>query len=297
MNAKERGFLLLTCQLGVPERKPLTVAQFRTLAKRMQAGQRPTEERELTAADIVAIGYNRSMADRIVSLLNDGFVLEKYLSRGKKQDCYPISRISEQYPQIVHQRLGLDAPGCLWAKGDLSLLKMEKIALVGSRELAEVNRAFAEKVGMEAARQGFTLVSGNARGADRVAQQACLENGGKVISIVADELCKCPLQENVLYLSEEGFDLPFSATRALSRNRVIHVLGSRTFVAQASLGEGGTWSGTAKNLQNSWSPVFCFDDGSAAATELAQMGAALIEPEQLTDISALCAAASSFLEE
>lgn len=297
MNAKERGFLLLTCQLGVPERKPLTVAQFRTLAKRMQAAERPAEDRELAEEDLVAIGYNREMADRIISLLNDGFVLDKYLSRGKKQDCCPISRISEQYPQIVHQRLGLDAPGSLWAKGDVSVLETEKLALVGSRELAEVNRAFAEKVGMEAARQGFTLVSGNARGADRAAQQACLENGGKVISIVADELCKCPLQENVLYLSEEGFDLPFSATRALSRNRVIHVLGSRTFVAQASLGEGGTWSGTAKNLQNSWSPVFCFDDGSAAAAELAQMGATPVKPEQLTDISALCAAASSFLEE
>ena len=296
MIAKERGFLLLTCQLGVPERKPLTVAQFRTLAKRMQAAERPAEDRELAGEDLVAIGYDREMADRIISLLNDGFILDKYLTRGKKQACFPISRIGKEYPSVVHQRLGLDAPGCLWAKGDGSLLETAKIAVVGSRELAEANEKFAEQVGVEAARQGFTLVSGNARGADRVAQQACLENGGKVISVVADELSNCPLQENVLYLSEEGFDLPFSATRALSRNRVIHALATRTFVAQASLGEGGTWSGTTKNLQNSWSPVFCFDDGSAAAAELAQMGAVLVEPEQLSNISALCAEVKSFFD-
>lgn len=296
MIAKEQGFLLLTCQLGVPERKPLTVAQFRTLAKRMQVAERPAEDRELAEEDLVAIGYDREMADRIISLLNDGFILDKYLSRGKKQACFPISRIGEQYPKAVHQRLGLDAPGCLWAKGDVSLLETAKIALVGSRLLAEENKHFAERVGAEAARQGFTLVSGNARGADRIAQQACLKNGGKVISVVADALSDCPLQENVLYLSEEGFDLPFSATRALSRNRVIHALATRTFVAQASLGEGGTWSGTTKNLQNSWSPVFCFDDGSAAATELAQMGATLIAPEQLSDISSLYSAVSSFLD-
>lgn len=296
MNAKEQGFLLLTCQLGVPDRKPLTVAQFRTLAMRTQAAERTAEARELTAEDIVALGYGRDVADRIVALLSDGFVLDKYLSRGEKQDCYPISRISEAYPRAVHQRLGLDAPGCLWAKGDLALLETEKIALVGSRELAEENKAFAEQVGMEAAKQGITLVSGNARGADRIAQQACLENGGNVISVVADELYKCPLQKNVLYLSEEGFDLPFSATRALSRNRVIHAMVSRTFVAQASFGEGGTWSGTTKNLQKLWSPVFCFDDGSAAAMELAQMGAALVQPEQLSDINALCADAKSFLD-
>ncbi len=296
MNAKEQGFLLLTCQLGDPERKPLSVAQFRTLARRMQAAERPTEARELTGEDLIALGYSRPMADRIVDLLNDGFILDKYLSRGKKQDCFPISRISQEYPHAVHQRLGLDAPGCLWAKGDVALLETEKIALVGSRELAEANEKFAEQVGVEAARQGFTLVSGNARGADRVAQQACLENGGNVISVVADELCNCPGQKNVLYLSEEGFDLPFSAMRALSRNRVIHALASRTFVAQSSLGEGGTWSGTTKNLQKLWSPVFCFDDGSAAATELAQMGAALVKPEQLSDIFALCADVKSFLD-
>ena len=296
MIAKEQGFLLLTSSLGDPDRKPLTVAQFRNLAKQMQTVERPGENRELTAGDLVAYGYNREAANRIISLLADQFVLDKYLSRGKKLGCTPITRVSENYPIIVRRRLGLGAPGCLWAKGDLTLLETQKIALVGSRELEEGNKAFAASVGYEAARQGITLVSGNARGADRIAQQACLENGGKVISVVADALSNCPLQENVLYLSEEGFDLPFSATRALSRNRVIHALATRTFVAQASLGEGGTWSGTTKNLQNSWSPVFCFDDGSAAAAELAQMGATLIAPEQLSDISSLYSAVSSFLD-
>jgi len=295
MNAKERGFLLLTSGLGVPDRKPLTVAQFRTLARRMQTAERPAETRELTLEDVVACGYDRTMADRIVRLLEDGFILDKYLLRGKKQNCVPISRVSRQYPLAVRKRLGLDAPGCLWTKGDVALLETEKIALVGSRRLAEENRKFAEKVGYEAARQGITLVSGNARGADKVAQDACLNNGGKVISVVADELCNCPLTENVLYLSEEGFDSPFSAARALSRNRVIHSLGFATVVAQSAVGEGGTWRGTTQNLQKSWSPVFCYDDGSAAAIELVQMGATLIKPEELSDLSALQSGTNSFL--
>ncbi|MBQ3491311.1 MAG: DNA-processing protein DprA [Oscillospiraceae bacterium] len=295
MNAKERGFLLLTSGLGVPDRKPLTVAQFRTLARRMQTAERPAETRELTLEDVVACGYDRTMADRIVRLLEDGFILDKYLLRGKKQNCVPISRVSRQYPLAVRKRLGLDAPGCLWTKGDVALLETEKIALVGSRRLAEENRKFAEKVGYEAARQGITLVSGNARGADKVAQDACLNNGGKVISVVADELCNCPLTENVLYLSEEGFDSPFSAARALSRNRVIHSLGFATVVAQSAVGEGGTWRGTTQNLQKNWSPVFCYDDGSAAAIELAQMGATLIKPEELSDLSALQSGTNSFL--
>ena len=45
MTPREQGFLLLTSRLGDPERKPLTVAQFRTLAKQVQAMAAPEESR------------------------------------------------------------------------------------------------------------------------------------------------------------------------------------------------------------------------------------------------------------
>lgn len=287
MNAGERGFLLLTSQLGSPNRKPLTVAQFRDLAGRVRQMEQPKTSRELTEDDLLALGYNRSMSSRIVQLLTDESLLSRYVSRGQRRDCFPISRVSEQYPLAVRKRLGLDAPGCLWAKGDLRLLGRQTVSLVGCRDISEPNRLFAEAVGREVAKQGFVLVSGNARGADKTAQEACLKNGGCVISVVADELEKYPLTNNVLYLSEDGFDLPFTAARALSRNRVIHTLGCLTLVAQCNGQNGGTWDGTVKNLRNNWSPVFCFKDGSAASLELEQLGATLIDVRQLSDLPAL----------
>lgn len=287
MNAKERGFLLLTSQLGDPERKPLTVAQFRALANRVTQMERPKTSRELTEEDLVALGYDRSMAQRIVGLLASDLPLERYLNRGHLRDCFPISRVSEGYPFAVRKRLGLDAPGCLWAKGDISLLDRQTIALVGSRELSRQNSIFAERVGREAAKQGFVLVSGNARGADKVAQEACLQNGGSVICVVADELEKHPIIHNVLYLSEDSFDLPFSSQRALSRNRIIHTLGYITIVAQCIGETGGTWDGTVKNLRHRWSPVFTFADGSPMSVELEQLGATGIRLDELSDLSAL----------
>ena len=287
MNGNERGFLLLTSQLGDPERKVLTVPQFRTLANRMSSMEKPMESRELTREDLIALGYDAQGADRIVELLAETFRLDWYLNRGYRAGCFPITRANDQYPLAVRKRLGLDAPGCLWAKGDLSLLNTQMVSVVGSRELKESNYAFAEAVGREVARQGFTLVSGNARGADKTAQEACLRNGGKVISVVADELEKAPYDKNVLYLSEDSFDLPFSIQRAISRNRVIHALGYLTLVAQSGLKTGGTWDGTAKNLRYNWSPVFCYADESPAVMELEQLGATLISIEQLADLSAL----------
>ncbi len=287
MNIREQGFLLLTSHLGNPERKVLTTHQMRTLADRMRYMAPPEEERDLTVKDLTDLGFGRELAQWILRLLEEDSLLRHYVSRAERIGCVPITRVSPAYPSILHQRLGLDSPGCLWAKGDVSLLDTPAISLVGSRDLNPENRAFAAAVGHMAAEKGLTLISGNARGADRTAQESCLEAGGRVVSIVADELGKYPLRHNLLYLSEDGFDEPFSAQRALSRNRCIHALGQVAFVAQATLQKGGTWDGTVKNLHYGWSTVACFRDGSEASRELEQMGAYLIGMEDLKDFSEL----------
>lgn len=287
MNPREKGFLLLTSTLGDPNRRPLTAAQARTLAQRVAAAPRSAEDRQLESRDLTAMGYSLEMAEHILALLDDAVLLEHYLRRGQRLGCHPISRVGEEYPQTIHNRLGLDAPGCLWSRGDLELLQKPAVALVGSRDLEKENLAFAKEVGRQAARQGYVLVSGNARGADRAAQDSCLEHGGEVISIVADELEKYDPRGHMLYLSEDGFDLPFSAQRALSRNRLIHCMGLRTFVAQCGYQRGGTWDGTVKNLRFGWSPVHCFRDGSPAANLLQDMGAEGINLEDLHDFNAL----------
>ena len=143
MTARERGFLLLTSCLGAPHRRPLTVAQFRALADRAAQMDRPLEDRDICPEDLVKLGYDRSMAERIVGLLEGNVSLQRYVRRGKEQDCIPITRVSELYPYAVRKRLGLDAPGCLWAKGDLDILSTQMISLVGSRELLPNNGAFA----------------------------------------------------------------------------------------------------------------------------------------------------------
>lgn len=287
MTPREQGFLLLTSQLGNPERKVLTPAQLRELTRRMASAPRIPVDRELEAADLLALGYSREMAGQILALLEERELLEYYVNRGRKAGCVPVTRVTPAYPTVLRQRLGGEAPGVLWAKGDLSLMNTSAVALVGSRDLRPENRRFAEEVGRQAARQGLTLISGNARGADVTAQNACLRAGGRVISIVADNLASHSAKPNVLYLSEDGFDEEFSAQRALRRNRCIHAMGSAVLVAQANLQKGGTWDGTSKNLRFGWTPVCCFRDGSDAMTVLAQMGASLIGLEALRDLPAL----------
>lgn len=272
----------------------LTVPQLRILAQAVTGSNVAEATGEVQERDLMGLGFNRGSAQRILQLLAEEERLDIYLRDGIQANCLAITRVSEWYPTRVRTRLGLDSPGCLWIKGDPTLFAMPAISLVGSRDLRKENLEFAKMAGKQAALQGFALISGNARGADTVAQETCLAHGGKVISVVADRLADHPLQENVLYISEDGYDLPFSPQRALSRNRVIHALGNAVLVAQCTLEKGGTWDGTVKNLKNDWSPVFCFQDGSVAFSQLRQMGARPITEEQLADLAALRADANLF---
>ncbi len=273
MTGAQRGFLLLSSCLGDPNRRPLSAAQMRTLADRSWKLEDSALQGDLTVSHLLSLGYGQQMAQRILNLLSQEDVLDYYLTKAARQGCTALTRLHEEYPDVLRRSLGFEGPGVLWAKGDIRILDMPKIALVGSRDIKPANSAFARQVGLQAARQGYALVSGNARGADRLAQAACLENGGAVIAVVADGLTDKPYADRVLYLSEEDYDGAFSAQRALSRNRVIHALGEKTFVAQCDYETGGTWDGTVKNLRFGWSPVYCFRDGSAAMEQLFQMGA------------------------
>ena len=295
MTGPERGFLLLSSHLGNPNRKPLTHAQLRTLAQRMQNAPQPEEDRDLIPSDLIKLGYGAELAERIVALLSEEELLDHYLRRANKAGCVPVTRLNPAYPEVLKEKLGFEAPGCLWAKGDPKILENPRISLVGSRDLNPKNAVFAREAGRQAAMQGFCLVSGNARGADRTAQEAALAAGGTVISIVADALSEHLPRKGVLYLSEDAFDEPFSAQRALSRNRCIHALGEKVLVAQCSYQQGGTWDGSIKNLRFSWSPLFCFRDGSPASQLLQQMGAQLIELNDLCDLASLQSAEDNFL--
>lgn len=284
MTGAERGFLLLCCHLGNPERRPLTVAQFRKLSRRVRDAEKAPEDRELALSDLTRLGYGKADAEQILSLFSEEELLDRYLHKAERTGCIPLTPLSPGYPRRLWEALGDDAPACIWARGDLSLLQKAGIALVGSRDLHPENREFARQAGVQAAKQGLVLISGNARGADRTAQEAALATGGKVISILADRLTDHEPRENLLYLSEEGFDLEFSAQRAISRNRCIHAMGFAAIAAQCSLRTGGTWDGSVKNLRFGWSPLYVFDDGSESADLLTEMGAVKIGFEELKDL-------------
>ena len=267
--------LLLCSRLGDPESKPLTMPQFRELGLRVRAsGMQEDRFRQLQLRDLIALGYGEENAARILYLMNRQDALHRYLAKGQLQNIHPLTRISPQYPRCFRDCLQDAAPAVLFYRGDPALLERPAVAVIGSRKLRPENEAFARTAGRLAAEKGFILVSGGAEGADLAAQEACLEAGGSCVIFPADSLVSHVPTPNTLYISTDGYDIHFSAPRALFRNRLIHIMGKKVFAAQCTHGSGGTWQGCLENLKQSWSELYVFDDGSPAMTALMEQGAA-----------------------
>lgn len=266
MRPAEEGLLLLCCALGQPVR-PLSAREYRQLAARFAAA--PPAEGEVTAPLLRALGFSAEFSARVAGLLDRREALHRYLAQ---PGLTVLTRISKQFPAALC-KLGEDCPPALFLRGDAALLQTPCLALTGSRRLRPENRRFAESIGLLAAREGRTLVSGNAVGADQTGQDACLHTGGRVICFIPDALREHSTRKNVLFCSDEGWDIPFSSQRALRRNRYIHALGGISFVAQCTAGSGGSWDGALASLRARLSTVYIFRDGSPDAEALTRYGA------------------------
>ena len=289
MRAAERGVLLLCCALGDPGARPLSMAQFRELSLRAQAiGPGGGDfSAELRAEHLLRLGYGPDEAERIATLLSRGERLDRYLAAAERRGVVPVTRVSAGYPAPVAAKRGASCPPALFCAGNTALFSTKCVGLAGSRRLRPENAAFARRAGELAAAEGLTLVTGGAEGADSEAADACLRAGGSVIVFVPDRLDGRAERAGgrCLLASEDGYDLPFTAARALSRNRLIYQMGGSTLIAQVGSGHGGTWAGAADDLRGGWSALFVFDDGSDGAQALIGRGASPVR--ELTSISRL----------
>ena len=278
--------------------KPLSGRSYRSMRRMLEALGRSEgdPEAELDAPELLRLGQTEEEAEAILRRLRGTAALENHLDTLERLGITALTRISPEYPRRLRERLGENAPMLLYCAGDLTLLQRDGVSLVGSRKLREPGRRFSSAVGQAAARQDLTYVSGGAVGADTAGFRAAINAGGSALVFVPDSL-QDRLQslrreldaDRTLLVSEGGFDLPFSAARAYSRNRLIHAMGQMVFVAQSDYGSGGTWQGVTENLKQGWSPVYVCDaePEDPGARGLMERGCVPVSVEDLSDFRRL----------
>ncbi len=227
---------------------------------------------------------------RIQSLFDRAGALDAVLEKWLRAGIWVISRADSRYPHRLKERLGAKSPPLLFGCGNQQLLQTGGIAVVGSRNATEEELHFSSRLGQEAALQGYTIVSGGARGVDESTMLSALAHGGTVIGVLPDNLVRAAtsdkyrshlLNKNVLLISPFHPDSRFEAGNAMTRNKYIYCLADAAIVVAATLEKGGTWHGAIENLRWKWIPLWVrvHSDTQSGNTGLIQKGGTALPDE------------------
>jgi len=135
----------------------------------------------LSSDEIGAAGVARNAARAIVEFRNFE-PLEKELCELPNLGARMIKWTDDDYPANLRQIA--DPPPFLFVRGTASLTDPNCVAIVGARAASDIGRRMAQRLGLELAAKGFTVVSGLARGIDGEAHQGALDAHGITIAVL-----------------------------------------------------------------------------------------------------------------
>jgi len=188
-------------------------------------------------------------------LPNYSFLAENLLEQGFR--LIPLN--SKDYSETLKQNLKTkDSPPLLYVKGNVKLLNEHSIAIVGSRKASDISLEFTKNIAKKCAKNYEVVVSGFAKGVDKMALDATLEYNGHSIVVLPQGILtfgsgikkyyKKIIDGDVLILSTYHPKAPWSVGLAMNRNTYIYGLAKIIYVAESD-SKGGTWNGVMDGLK------------------------------------------------
>lgn len=230
---------------------------------------------------------NREVANTIAQGPKTGQV-QTGLTWLAQDNNHLITLSDSHYPQALLQIP--DPPPILYAKGDLQLLSMPAIAMVGSRNATAQGEKNAEDFAATLCHAGFCIVSGMALGIDGAAHRGALKANGATIAVIGTGLdIVYPARHRELahqivvrglILSEFAIGTPSRAQNFPRRNRIISGLSLGTLVVEANVQSGSLI--TAKLAAEQGREVFAIPGSihspvSKGCHQLIKQGAKLVD--------------------
>ena len=133
------------------------------------------------AEKLMAIsGIGQQITDQIRSLKKED--IDREIKLAAKYNLKIITIDDKDYPQNLRQIY--DPPIVLYIKGEIKSEDRFSIAIVGSRRASFYGLTKAGEFAYSLSEQGFTIVSGMARGIDTYAHRGALKQGGRTIAVM-----------------------------------------------------------------------------------------------------------------
>jgi predicted Rossmann fold nucleotide-binding protein DprA/Smf involved in DNA uptake len=239
--------------------KPLSLGEYNRLADWMvDLGLRPADLLKDTFEEAALEPYLKIDSQRIHGLLSRGAAMALAVEKWTHNGIWIICRSDAHYPQRLKKHLKRQAPPILFGVGDIGLLSLGGLAIVGSRNVDSQGEAFTKMVAQACVRCGMPVVSGGARGVDQIAMLSALEAGGAAIGILADSLQKAAVagkyragirEKRVVLVSPFHPEARFNVGNAMGRNKYIYALSDFALAISAEVKKGGTWAGATEELR------------------------------------------------
>ncbi|NOR15888.1 MAG: DNA-protecting protein DprA [Candidatus Aminicenantes bacterium] len=236
--------------------------------------------------DLVALGIDAKMAETLLSAQ----LLEKAegeIARLKKMGCKILTIADDAYPEYLREIT--DPPVVLYYAGDLNILRLPAVAIVGSRKPTPYGRAVAERLAADLSGRGLVIVSGMARGVDSISHWGAL-NEGKTAAVLGSGLDVIypkenrrlfeKIQDSGLVVTEYGLKSRPLAHHFPLRNRIISGLVLAVIVVEAAEKSGSLITarlGLEFNREVMAVPGNITSSLSKGTNLLIKMGAKLVE--------------------
>ena len=195
-----------------------------------------------TEVELTRTGIPRPTARNILEF-RDFAPLERELCELPRLGVRLVRWTDAEYPSNL--RHIADPPPYFFQRGSVMPADAKYVAVVGARAASEAGRRMAQRLGMELAAKGFTVVSGLARGIDSEAHQGALDANGGTVAVLGcgvdivyppenRKLVDAMLEGNGALMSELPLGTPPIAENFPTRNRLISGLCLGVVVVEAA---------------------------------------------------------------
>lgn len=195
----------------------------------------------------------KGISEAALEVANYSFLAEQLTEKG-------ISALNIMdkfvYPAVLKNNLKKDAPILVYAKGNMDLLKRNSIAIVGARKSNDTSLEFTKNIAKKAVIGKSVVVSGFAKGVDKMALDAALDFKGQSIIVLPQGIDTYTSKEyyphiingDVLVMSTYHPKAKWSVGLAMDRNKTIYGLAQEIYAAESN-DSGGTWEGVLNGLK------------------------------------------------
>lgn len=185
-----------------------------------------------------------------------------FMEQLTKRGIHVLTMLDGNYPRMLNSALSLSKmPPVLFYVGNLDILDLISVAIIGSRNATEESLEFTRLAAQYLAEQGANVISGNARGVDRAALEGVLKSIGWTTVVLPEGILKFNEAQmrvlqpkidsgNILLVSQFHPQAQWTVSRAMDRNKLVTGLAQVVIVAESNT-QGGTWEGANGALRQS----------------------------------------------